>query len=148
MGHLLILRWFLKTCTCPDPKKGRSEDGPLRRRLLLWQHGAIRQTTIYKAQEYGLLVASVDPRYTSKNCSRRGLRGVCRRHAFTSPHCGYAQHPDINAAFNIRNRYTVFRDSGESSITPEALSFVRDEGKPLPQRQGVIDDSRTFFLFD
>jgi len=120
----------------PAPLKEKIRGRALRRRLSLWQHGAIRQATINKAQEYGLLVASVNPRYTSKNCSRCGLRGVRRRHAFVCPHCGYAQHADINAAFNIRNRYTVFRDSGELSISPEALSLVRDEGKPLASDKG------------
>jgi putative transposase len=72
-------------------------------------------------------VASVNPHYTSKNCSRCGLRDV-RRHTFTCPPCGYSQHADVNAAFNIRNRFTQLRLSGLPSMSPEAQSS--DMGKP------------------
>jgi len=92
----------------------------LQRRLSLWQHGALRQAAINKAEVHGLSVAKVDPRYTSKTCSRCGLRGKRRRHVFSCPHCGLTLHADINAARNIRNRYTVFRDGGDSSMSLEA----------------------------
>jgi len=114
----------------PQPQKGKIRGRALRRRLSLWQHGLIREATTNKAQEYGLTVARVDPRYTSKNCSRCGLRGIRKRHGFTCPHCGYSNHADVNAAYNIRNRYTVFRDGGSPSILPEAQSD-KDVGKPL-----------------
>jgi putative transposase len=112
----------------PEPQKGKIKGRALRRRLSLWQHGAIRQAVTHKAQEHGLTVAKVDPRFTSKTCARCGLRGKRRRHAFTCPHCGYMQHADINAALNIRNRFTLLRESGEPSISPEAQSS--DVGKP------------------
>lgn len=121
----------------PQPHKGKIRGRALRRRLTLWQHGAIRQATMSKAQEHGMLIAKVDPRHTSKNCSRCGLRGKRKRHAFACPHCGYTQHADINAARNIRNRYTVFRDGGDSSMSPEALSLV-DEGNPLSSDKGKL----------
>jgi rRNA maturation protein Nop10 len=76
--------------------------------------------------------AKVNPAYTSKNCSRCGLRGVRKRHSFTCPHCGHARHADLNAAFNIRNRFTQSRLSGDSSMSPEAQSSQGDVGKPLP----------------
>ncbi len=104
----------------PQPQKGKIRGRALRRRLSLWQHGAIRTATLTKAQAFGLAVAKVDPRYTSKNCSRCGLRGKRHRHVFACPHCGFTLHADINAALNIRNRYTVFRDGGDSSMSPEA----------------------------
>ncbi|HEX9133053.1 MAG TPA: transposase, partial [Ktedonobacteraceae bacterium] len=114
----------------PQPQKGKIRGRALRRRLSLWQHGAIRDAVTSKAQEHGMLIAKVDPRYTSKNCSRCGLRGVRRRHSFTCPHCGFTEHADINAAKNIRNRFTLLRESGNSSMLPEALSLSGDEGKP------------------
>jgi putative transposase len=69
-----------------------------------------------------MTVAKVDPRYTSKNCSRCGLRGKRKRHSFTCPHCGHTAHADINAAYNIRTRFTQSRLSGDSSVSPEAQS--------------------------
>jgi len=82
-----------------------------------------------------MLIAKVDPRYTSKNCSRCGLRGKRHRHSFRCPHCGFTLHADINAARNIRNRYTVFRDGGDSSMSPEAQT-VEVVGKPRASALG------------
>ena len=103
----------------------------LRRRLALWQHRAIRAAVANKAQLAGLAMASVDPAYTSQNCSRCGLRGKRHRHQFTCPSCGYTQHADVNAATNIRNRYVQFRLDGEPSTSPEALP--QGEGKRPPE---------------
>lgn len=119
----------------PQPQKSKIKGRALRRRLSLWQHGLIREAVSNKAQEHGLSIAKVNPAYTSKTCSRCGLRGVRRRHAFTCPHCGYVQHADINAAINVRNRFTQLRLSALPSMSAEALSYV-DEGKPLPSSMG------------
>ena len=104
----------------PQPQKGKIRGAALRRRLSLWQHGMIRDAVTNKAQERGMVVDKVDPRYTSKNCSRCGLRGKRRRHAFSCSHCGHTAHADVNAAYNIRNKFTASRCSGEPSISPEA----------------------------
>lgn len=119
----------------PKPQKGKIRGAALRRRLSLWQHGLIREAVTNKAQEHGISVAKVDPRYTSKNCSRCGLRGKRRRHSFICPSCGFTEHADINAAHNIRNRFTILRDGGFSSMNPEALSD-EDEGKPRASALG------------
>ncbi len=113
----------------PQPQKCKIRGRALRRRLSLWQHGAIRQAAINKAEVHGMIVAKVDPHYTSKTCSRCGLRGKRHRHVFSCPHCGFTLHADINAAKNIRNRYIVFRDDGDSSMSPEAQT-ARVVGKP------------------
>ncbi|GHO77590.1 transposase [Ktedonobacter sp. SOSP1-85] len=106
----------------PKPEKGKLKGKALRRRMSLWQRRLIRTCVENKAQECGLTVTQVNPAYTSKNCSRCGLRGVRKRHAFSCPHCGHTDHADRNAAVNIRNRYTAFRGSGLLSISPEAQS--------------------------
>ena len=118
----------------PKSHKGKMRGRALRRRLSLWQHGLLRECAQNKAQECGMSTAKVNPRYTSKNCSRCGLRGVRKRHCFTCPHCGHAQHADINAAYNIRNRFTSPKAGGFSSMNPEAQSSLsgEDVGKPLP----------------
>lgn len=106
----------------PQPQKGKVKGVSLRRRLALWQHALIRECVTSKAQEVGMMVTKVDPRSTSKNCSRCGLRGQRRRHSFICPHCNYSNHADTNAALNIRNRFTVSRDGGSPSVDLEALS--------------------------
>jgi len=57
--------------------------------------------------------------------------GKRKRHAFTCPHCGHAQHADINAAINIRMRYVQSRLDGELSTSPEALPLVGEGKLPL-----------------
>jgi len=116
------------------PEKGLTKGIALRRRLSLWQLRAIRTAVEGKAQRAGLAVAFVDPAYTSKNCSRCGLRGIRKRHSFTCPHCGHAQHADVNAATNIRSRFVQSRLDAAPSVAAEALSpsCEGDEGKPPP----------------
>jgi IS605 OrfB family transposase len=111
------------------PEKGLTRGVALRRRLSLWQYGALRDAVCNKAQMAGMAVMFIDPAYTSKNCSRCGLRGVRQRHRFTCPHCGHAQHADLNAAVNIRQRFVQSRLDGEQSISPEARPLV-GTGKP------------------
>jgi IS605 OrfB family transposase len=106
----------------PQPEKGVIKGKSVRRRLSEWQRGAIHRAVESKAQLAGLAIAEVNPAYTSKNCSRCGLRGKRKRHAFTCPSCGFAAHADVNAAVNIRTRFTAFRGSGPVSSGPEAQS--------------------------
>jgi putative transposase len=98
--------------TIPQPAKGKVRGRATRRRLSVWQRQLIRQAAESKAQEVGIAVAELNPAYTSQQCSRCGLLGTRKRHHFTCPHCQHAAHADINAAVNIRNRYTAFRSGG------------------------------------
>jgi putative transposase len=117
----------------PTSKKLRVRKGT-RRRLSQWQRGLMRASATTAAERRGLLVDEVHPAYTSQDCSRCGLRGVRKRHAFTCLCCGYEAHADVNAAVNIRLRYTALRLSGPLSAGPEALSSVAgNEGKLSPE---------------
>ena len=110
------------------PERGLKKGPALRRRLALWQHGAIRHAVANKAQLAGVRIAEVDPAYTSQTCNGCGRRGIRKRHAFTCPACGYTAHADLNAARNIRDRFVQFRLDREPSISPEARS--PETGKP------------------
>jgi IS605 OrfB family transposase len=101
-----------ETLHIPQPRKGTVGSKATRRRLSVWQRQLIRQSAESKAQETGMVVAEVNPAHTSQTCSRCGLRGIRRRHSFVCPSCGHVAHADVNAAVNIRNRYTVSRDGG------------------------------------
>jgi len=122
--------------TLPQISKKRHLRKGTRRRLSQWQRRLMRQSVTNAAERRGLLVDDVNPAYTSQDCSRCGLRGIRKRHAFVCPHCGHQDHADVNAAVNIRLRYTALRLSGSLSTGPEALSLVAsDEGK-LPALAG------------
>ncbi len=109
------------------PYRELTRGAALRRRLTQWQHRAIRSAVANKAQVAGMAIATVNPAYTSQNCSRCGLRGKRHRQAFTCLSCGHTQHADVNAATNIRNRYVQSRLDGALSTAPEALP--QGEGK-------------------
>jgi putative transposase len=117
-----------------QPTRDLTRGVALRRRLTLWQYGAIRTAVANKAQLAGMALAFVNPAYTSQNCSHCGLRGKRHRHQFTCPFCGHTQHADVNAATNIRTRYVQSRLDGAPSIAPEALP--QGEGKLLPKGTG------------
>ena len=130
----------------PKPEKRRVYCKALRRRLSLWQRREIRAAVENKAQVRGLLVAEVDPAYTSRTCSRCGLLGIRKRHNFICPHCGYQAHADINAAHNIRLRYTVLRGGGPLSTGPEALPVSAGEGKLHGFNCGVVDNNAAMVM--
>lgn len=90
------------------------------RKLSAFPHAEIRQRITNRAELAGIGIEKVNPYNTSQICSRCGLIGVRSRHNFTCPHCNFSGHSDINAAVNIRNRFTGLRASGVQSITPEA----------------------------
>ncbi|MDT8356946.1 MAG: transposase [Methanomicrobiaceae archaeon] len=54
-----------------------------------------------KARKAGVPVAYIDPSWTSTRCRVCGQMGIRHRKRFECPHCGHADHADVNAAFNI-----------------------------------------------
>jgi putative transposase len=64
------------------------------------------QILIVKAEEAGRRVVQVDPRNTSKRCSRCGQRvdKALSERTHTCPHCGLVLDRDVNAAINILQR--------------------------------------------
>jgi putative transposase len=59
--------------------------------------------TLYKAESAGRVCVLVDPRYTTKMCSRCGciIEISLSERTFNCPHCGLALDRDVNAAINI-----------------------------------------------
>jgi IS605 OrfB family transposase len=77
-----------------------------------WSFGQLRQFISYKAQKAGVPVMLVDPRNTSRTCSRCGFVSKRNRKSqaeFSCIRCGHQAHADINAARNLVVRGEVMR---------------------------------------
>ena len=66
----------------------------------------------YKAALHGVIIAEVNPAYTSQNCSRCGQRNTPNGKKYVCEHCGHTDHRDANAAFNIAKRGIEFLSMG------------------------------------
>jgi len=66
----------------------------------------------YKAALHGVIIAEVNPAYTSQNCSRCGQRNTPNGKNYVCEHCGHTDHRDANAAFNIAKRGVEFLSMG------------------------------------
>lgn len=99
-------------------------------RLHRWSFYQLAQFVEYKAENAGLQVIKVDPKYTSQGCCKCGYTEKANRsgHAFVCKACGYWVHADLNAARNIRLRGILARQvlsgNGVSSITPKAPDIL------------------------
>jgi len=88
--------------------KGLREGQPsktLRRMLHRWAYRDLCDKLEYKAEAEGVPVEYVDPRSTSKTCSRCGEKAEIRRaKQYRCPFCGIELNRDLNAARNIATR--------------------------------------------
>lgn len=83
---------------------------PQRARMSGWSFFQLRVFIEYKARLAGVPVVLVDPRHTSRVCSRCGPCEKANRRSqaeFECRRCGYCAHADYNAAQNIRARAAV-----------------------------------------
>ena len=72
-----------------------------------WSFFQLRKFVEYKARLAGVPVVAVDPRNTSRTCSRCGHCEQANRPSqdrFVCEHCGFSCHADLNAAHNVRHR--------------------------------------------
>ena len=72
-----------------------------------WSYYDLQQKIEYKAKEYGIEVIKINPKYTSKRCSKCGCIHVENRDCkndqakFECKICGHKENADINASKNI-----------------------------------------------
>src|SRR6266566_5490162 len=91
-------------------ERAKMRHGEGQRRLHSWSFAQFHSFLSYKAQERGIQVVKVDPRHTSQRCSRCGYQTRNNRRSQSLFHCrscGYQLNADLNAAQNIRDKYTL-----------------------------------------
>jgi IS605 OrfB family transposase len=79
-----------------------------KRRLHSWSFAQLYSFIEYKAQARGIRVVKIDPRHTSQTCSKCGHQARTNRRSqslFLCRACGYQLNADLNAAYNIREKY-------------------------------------------
>ena len=86
----------------------RNKNVANKRKLHSWTFAQLYEFTMYKAQERAIQVVKIDPRHTSQTCSRCGYQHRSNRRSqglFLCRQCGYQLNADLNASYNIREKY-------------------------------------------
>jgi putative transposase len=84
-------------------KKGEGQ-----RRMHSWSFAQLFSFIAYKAESRGIQVTRIDPRHTSQTCSKCGYQARNNRRSqslFPCRTCGYCLNADLNASYNIREKY-------------------------------------------
>ena len=82
--------------------------GEGQRRLHSWSFAQFQAFLFYKAEARGIQVVKIDPRHTSQTCSRCGHQARNNRRSqslFLCRRCQYCLNADLNASYNIRDKY-------------------------------------------
>lgn len=66
-----------------------------------WAFYQLAQFIVYKASLYSIPIHYINPKNTSKKCSRCGIINDVSGKKFKCKECGHLDHRDANAAFNI-----------------------------------------------
>jgi len=84
---------------------GRTFNGTLHS----WGFYQLENFIAYKSKMRGIPLVYVEPRNTSKECSRCGDIGARQGKKFVCHHCGHVENADVNASFNIALRPSISR---------------------------------------
>ena len=82
-----------------------------------WAFNALQTMVEYKAEEYGIIVDTVKPQYTSQQCSKCGCTLEENRDGqqFECLDCGYTANADYNAAKNVARKLALKLQQGQKS---------------------------------
>jgi IS605 OrfB family transposase len=100
---------------------------PTRAAVHSWAFAQLGQFLTYKAQRQGVMLVTVDPRNTSRECSdchHIDKRNRPSQAVFRCGMCGFADHADCNASSNISARGWWKLVCGVQSTAPELKLLV------------------------
>lgn len=89
-----------------------------------WAFNALQKQVVYKAEEYGIVVKTVNPQYTSQQCSKCGCTLEENRDGqhFECLDCFYTTNADYNAAKNVARKLARRLQRGQKSPAGGAFS--------------------------
>lgn len=89
-----------------------------------WRFHDLKLKIEYKANLAGIPVHFINPRNTSKMCSKCGhIKENLSGKTYHCSECGYNSHRDLNAAFNIANKFLVESASKELDLEVGCLAY-------------------------
>ena len=97
-----------------------------RNRLSNWAFADLKQKLEYKAKLNGVKIISVDPKNTSRECSKCHFVSKSNRKSqseFVCGQCGFSENADFNASLNIRERATVKLPNDRNIKVAKSLSY-------------------------
>lgn len=120
----------IKSITCEDLNfRGRGLSR--RTRVIVSRAGrsAFKQKLADLTENYGIEVHSVNPAYTSQQCSGCGLSTSENRKgsSFRCVHCGKTLHADVNAARNIIGRRSAPSNGFRYCLKESILDYLNQE---------------------
>jgi IS605 OrfB family transposase len=82
-----------------------------------WAFRTLQEHVAYKADKHGIVVETVDPSYTSQQCSKCGCTLKENRDGrhFACLDCSYLVHADYNAAKNVARKLALTLQRGQKS---------------------------------
>ncbi|MES3516807.1 MAG: transposase, partial [Natronomonas sp.] len=88
-----------------------------------WAFNTLQKIVEYKASEHGIAVATVEPSYTSQQCSKCGCTLEENRDSqhFECLDCGYTANADYNAAKNVARKLALKLQQGQKSLAGGAF---------------------------
>ena len=94
--------------------RDRISDG---KKFQQWAFNAIQEQVAYKAKEHGIVVDTVNPQYTSQQCSKCGCTLEENRDGqhFVCLDCSYTANADYDAAKNIARKLALKLQRGQKS---------------------------------